>query len=112
MKLRQEVGHERAVSVKAKLTCEGTQVLFFYVCACLFLKHHHIPPRAPSSGLSRPAPRCSLALPREVTAERVPRELSSGRGGEKKVKGLIFILWDCFPLPHLPPAPSLFATLC
>lgn len=47
MKPRQEEGHERAASVKAELTCEGTKVLVFLTCvhACSLntITSHHEP---------------------------------------------------------------------
>lgn len=103
MKLQQEEGGERA-----ELTCKGTQVLFFMcvcVCVCLFLKHHHIPPQAPSSGLSRPV------LLQPGTAQggdglKSPQGIVVREGG--KGKGFDFHSLGLFSPPSSPACPLPF----
>lgn len=99
----------RAVAGKAEVTCEGAQVglsMRVFTSSLTISTSHQEP--LPSGWACTP--------PWPGTAQggdslKSPQGLITTVGGEK-VKGLIFILWDRFPLPLLPPTPSLFATLC
>lgn len=99
MELWQEEGHERAARVKAKLTCEGTLVVFLtceHAASLNTITSHREP---------LPAARCSLALPGGATGDS-PQGIVTGEGA--KGKGFDFHSLGLFSPPSSPACPLPF----